>query len=283
MIQPFFIMKNKQSIGVFDSGYGGLTVFKSIIGKLPEYNYIYFGDNARAPYGDHSFETIYQYTLECVEWLFAQGCPLVILACNTASAKALRSIQQNVLPYKYPNHRVLGVIRPTAEIVGEYTQTKHIGVMGTRGTINSESYLMEINKFFPGVQIAQQSCPMWVPLIENNEHLSPGADYFVEKYVNELLSKDSNIDCIVLACTHYPLLVPKIREMLPPEINLLGQSDIVADSLVLYLQNHPEIESKIAKEGSTAFFTSGDQDDFNASASIFFGEEIIASHASTNR
>lgn len=280
MIQPFFIMKNKQSIGVFDSGYGGLTVFKSIIGKLPEYNYIYFGDNARAPYGDHSFETIYQYTLECVEWLFAQGCPLVILACNTASAKALRSIQQNVLPYKYPNHRVLGVIRPTAEIVGEYTQTKRIGVMGTRGTINSESYLMEINKFFPGVQIAQQSCPMWVPLIENNEHLSPGADYFVEKYVNELLSKDSNIDCIVLACTHYPLLVPKIREILPPEINLLGQSDIVADSLVLYLQNHPELESQIAKEGKTAFFTSGDQEDFNSSASIFFGEEIVAIRAS---
>ena len=168
-------MKNKQSIGVFDSGYGGLTVFKSIVRKLPQYNYIYFGDNARAPYGDHSFETIYQYTLECVEWLFAQGCPLVILACNTASAKALRSIQQHVLPFKYPNHRVLGVIRPTAEIVDDFTATKSVGIMGTRGTVNSESYLMEINKFFPEINVAQQSCPMWVPLIENNEHQQAGS------------------------------------------------------------------------------------------------------------
>jgi len=269
-------MNTKHSIGVFDSGYGGLTVFKSIAQKLPQYNYIYFGDNARSPYGDHSFDTVYQYTLECVEWLFAQGCQLVILACNTASAKALRSIQQNVLPFKYPNNRVLGVIRPTAEIVGEFTSSKTIGVMGTRGTINSESYIIEINKFFPEVKVLQQSCPMWVPLVENNEHLDRGADYFVEKYINELLEKDRKIDCILLACTHYPLLIPKIKEKLPANVSLLGQGDIVADSLVLYLKNHPEIESKIATQGSKSFFTSGDEKVFNRHASIFFGSDVIS-------
>ncbi|TDQ07376.1 glutamate racemase [Pedobacter metabolipauper] len=271
-------MDNKHSIGVFDSGYGGLTVFKSIAKKLPQYNYIYLGDNSRSPYGDHSFETVYQYTLECVEWLFAQGCPLVILACNTASAKALRSIQQKVLPVKYPNHRVLGVIRPTAEIVGDFTTSKTIGVMGTRGTVNSESYLMEINKFFPDVKVLQQSCPMWVPLVENNEHTSPGADYFVDRYVKELIAKDDNIDCILLACTHYPLLVPKIREVLPAHINLLGQGDIVSDSLVTYLQNHPEIESQIAKEAKRLFYTSGDPVQFDTHASVFFEETVHSMH-----
>lgn len=263
-----------QSIGVFDSGYGGLTVFKSIASKLPQYNYIYLGDNARSPYGDHSFETVYQYTLECVEWLFEQGCPLVILACNTASAKALRSIQQKVLPVKYPDHRVLGVIRPTAEVVGDFSLTKTIGVMGTRGTVNSESYLMEISKFFPEVKVLQQSCPMWVPLIENNEHINPGADYFVAKYLNQLLEKDADIDCILLACTHYPLLIPKLQALLPEGIRLLGQADIVADSLDLYLKNHPEIAVKIATEGIRHFYTSGDTGTFNEHASIFFGEEI---------
>lgn len=271
-------MENKQSIGIFDSGFGGLTVFKSIIKQLPQYNYIYFGDNARAPYGDHSYETIYQYTLECVEWLFAKGCPLVILACNTASAKALRSIQQQVLPFKYPNHRVLGVIRPTAEIVGNFTATKSIGIMGTRGTINSKSYLMEINKFFPEIEVAQQSCPMWVPLIENNEHEQAGADYFVKKYVDQLLAQNNRIDCIVLACTHYPLLVPKIKALLPSGVKLLAQDDMVAGSLKQYLLNHPEIEGAISDEGQTKFFTSGDQVIFDASASIFFGEEVISEH-----
>lgn len=271
-------MKNKQAIGIFDSGYGGLTVFKSIVRKLPQYNYIYFGDNARAPYGDHSFETIYQYTLECVEWLFAQGCPLVILACNTASAKALRSIQQHILPFKYPNHRVLGVIRPTAEIVDNFTATKSVGIMGTRGTVNSESYLMEINKFFPGIRVAQQSCPMWVPLVENNEHRDAGADYFVKKYVDRLLSRNNKIDCIVLACTHYPLLVPKIKELIPDHINLLAQDDIVADSLAQYLVNHPEIEGKISKEERSNFFTSGDPQTFDENASIFFGTEVVSVH-----
>jgi glutamate racemase len=263
-----------QSIGVFDSGYGGLTVFKSIAEKLPQYNYIYVGDNARSPYGDHSFETVYQYTLECVEWLFAQGCPLVILACNTASAKALRSIQQRVLPVKYPDHRVLGVIRPTAEVIGDFTESKTIGVLGTRGTVNSESYLIEINKLFPEINVLQQSCPMWVPLVENNEHLNPGADYFVDKYLKELLGKDADIDCILLACTHYPLLIPKLKAMLPQGIQLLGQADIVADSLDTYLKKHPEIAIKIAQDGEKHFYTSGDREVFDQHASIFFGEEI---------
>lgn len=263
-----------QSIGVFDSGYGGLTVFKSIAEKLPNYNYIYLGDNARSPYGDHSYETIYRYTLECVEWLFAQGCPLVILACNTASAKALRSIQQKVLPVKYPNHRVLGVIRPTAEVVGDFSNNKTIGIMGTRGTVNSLSYPMEIAKFFPELKVLQQSCPMWVPLIENNEHLNPGADYFVDKYLKALLEKDANIDCILLACTHYPLLIPKLKAVLPEDIQLLGQADIVADSLDTYLQKHPEIATKIAQGGKKHFYTSGDRQVFDQHASIFFGEEI---------
>lgn len=263
-----------QSIGVFDSGYGGLTVFRSIAEKLPQYNYIYLGDNARSPYGDHSYETIYQYTLDCVEWLFAQGCPLVILACNTASAKALRSIQQKVLPVKYPNHRVLGVIRPTAEVVGDFSSSKTIGVMGTRGTVNSLSYPMEIAKFFPELKVLQQSCPMWVPLIENNEHLNPGADYFVDKYLKELLEKDANIDCILLACTHYPLLIPKLKAILPQGIQLLGQADIVADSLDTYLKKHPEIAIKIAQDGEKNFYTSGDRQVFDQHASIFFGEEI---------
>lgn len=271
-------MNHRNSIGIFDSGYGGLTVFKSIAEKLPQYNYVYFGDNARSPYGDHSFETVYRYTLECVEWLFAQGCPLVILACNTASAKALRSIQQNVLPYKYPNHRVLGVIRPTAEVVGQYTSSGSIGVMGTRGTVNSKSYLIEINKFFPDVQVVQQSCPMWVPLVENNEHFDPGADYFVKKYIDQLLETNRSIDCILLACTHYPLLIPKISKVLPENIKLLGQGDIVADSLCNYLERHPEITAKLELGSEKVFYTSGDAETFDLHASVFFDAEITSVH-----
>ena len=267
-------MINKKSIGVFDSGYGGLTVFKSIAEQLPEYNYIYLGDNARSPYGDHSFETVYNYTLECVEWLFAQGCPLVILACNTASAKALRTIQQKILPVKYPNHRVLGVIRPTAEVVGLYTASNTIGVMGTRGTVNSDSYPIEIRKFYPELKVIQQSCPMWVPLIENNEHLNDGADYFVQEYVDALLAKAPAIDAILLACTHYPLLIPKIKAFLPEGFKLIAQGDIVAESLVKYLINHPEIESTLTKEAEKRFFTSGDYRVFDKNASIFFDEPV---------
>lgn len=270
-------MNNQFSIGVFDSGFGGLTVFKSITEKLPAYDYIYLGDNARSPYGDHSFETVYQYTLECVEWLFEKGCPLVILACNTASAKALRNIQQLDLPKKYPNHRVLGVIRPTAEIIGNYTQSQQVGVMGTRGTVNSNSYPIEINHFFPEVNVHQQSCPMWVPIIENGEHENEGADYFVSKYLQELLQQSAEIDCILLACTHYPLLIPKIEQYLPKNIQLLAQGDIVADSLVDYLKRHPEMEGQLAKNSKRAFYTSGDVATFDAHASVFLGQELKSS------
>lgn len=273
----FFAMKNNKSIGVFDSGYGGLTVFKSIAALLPDYNYIYLGDNARSPYGDHTFETVYEYTLECVEWLFAQGCPLVILACNTASAKALRTIQQKVLPLKYPNHRVLGVIRPTAEVIGTYTSSHTIGVMGTRGTVNSDSYPIEIHKFYPELRVIQQSCPMWVPLIENNEHEGEGADYFVQEYVNELLGKAPGLDAILLACTHYPLLIPKIQSYLPADCKLIAQGDIVAESLVAYLNHHPEMETMLTKKGEKRFFTSGDHKVFDKNASIFFDKAVISS------
>lgn len=267
-------MEKQLSIGVFDSGFGGLTVFKSIAEKLPQYNYIYLGDNARSPYGDHSFETVYQYTLACVEWLFEQGCPLVILACNTASAKALRNIQQLDLPKKYPNHRVLGVIRPTAEVIGAYTKTKHIGIMGTRGTVNSNSYPIEIQHLFPAVEVHQQACPMWVPLIENGEHENDGADYFVNKYLQQLLAQSASIDCILLACTHYPLLISKIEKYLPKTIRLLSQGDIVATSLVDYLKRHPEMENNLGKSANQTFYTSGDTAVFDAHASAFLGKAL---------
>lgn len=269
-------MTDQLPIGIFDSGFGGLTVFKSIAEKLPQYDYIYLGDNDRSPYGDHSFETVYHFTLECVEWLFAQGCQLVILACNTASAKALRNIQQLDLPKKYPDHRVLGVIRPTAEVIGAFSKTATIGVMGTRGTVNSGSYPIEINNFFPEIKVHQQSCPMWVPLIENGEHLGDGADFFVKKYIDELMQRNPSIDCILLACTHYPLLIPKIEKYLPADVKLLAQGEIVAESLLDYLHRHPEIENKLAKNSRQTFYTSGDENSFNAHASVFLGRSISA-------
>lgn len=273
-------MQQTKSIGVFDSGYGGLTVFRSIAAELPQYNYIYLGDNARSPYGDHSFETVYSYTLECVEWLFAQGCELIILACNTASAKALRSIQQRILPLKYPGKRVLGVIRPTAELIGEYTRTGTIGVMGTRGTIKSDSYPIEIHNFYPELEVLQQSCPMWVPLIENNEHLSPGADYFVTKYIQALLEQSDQIDTILLACTHYPLLIPKIEAQLSKGIRLVSQGDIVAGSLKDYLFRHPEMEQLLTREGDKQFFTTGDAGIFCRNGSLFFEAPVVAKQIS---
>lgn len=269
-------MQQTKSIGVFDSGYGGLTVFRSIAASLPDYNYLYLGDNARSPYGDHSFETVYKYTLECVEWLFAQGAELVILACNTASAKALRTIQQRILPHRYPGKRVLGVIRPTAEVIGDYSQSGTIGVMGTRGTVKSGSYPIEIQHFYPELQVFQQSCPMWVPLIENNEHLKPGADYFVGQYLRALLDQSAEIDTILLACTHYPLLIPKIKALLPSGINLVAQGDIVADSLKAYLSRHPEMESQLARDAGRLFFTTGDADTFCTNGSLFFEAPVRA-------
>ncbi|MCJ0742875.1 glutamate racemase [Pedobacter montanisoli] len=269
-------MERKFSIGVFDSGYGGLTVLKSIIETLPDYNYIYLGDNARSPYGDHSFETVYHYTLQSVEWLFNKGCKLVILACNTASAKALRNIQQLVLPEKYPGHRVLGVIRPTAEIIGDFTQTQKVGVLGTRGTVRSNSYPIEISHFFPDVEVFQQSCPLWVPLVENNEHLNEGADYFVKKYLDELFVQSKDIDTLLLACTHYPLMISKIAEYIPEQVKIVAQADIVAQSLLNYLYRHPEIENELLQNQKRVFYTSGDTENFDQHAAIFLEQAITS-------
>ena len=267
-------MPSSQPIGVFDSGYGGLTVLKSIVEKLPEYDFIYLGDNARAPYGNRSFETVYQYTREAVQWFFSKGCPLVILACNTSSAKALRSIQQQDLVESGTKNRVLGVIRPTTEIAGLLSKTENVGILATSGTVNSESYVLEINKFFPNVKVYQQACPLWVPLIENNEHQSPGADYFVEKYVNDLLTQSSDIDTVILACTHYPLLMNKLRQYFPENIKLIVQGDIVAESLVKYLINHPEIENRCSKQALISFYTTDDCADFDRHGGYFYGREV---------
>ena len=261
-------------IGIFDSGYGGLTVFKSIAARLPQYDYIYLGDNARAPYGNRSFDTIHQYTLECVQYFFDMGCPLVILACNTASAKALRTIQQRDLPLLAPDNRVLGVIRPTAEVIGQFTKSNSIGILGTKGTITSKSYDLEIGKFFPDIKVNPLACPMWVPLVEYGEYLSDGADYFVEKYIQQLLTTDASIDALLLACTHYPLLVDKIKKYLPAGINIVSQGDIVAASLDDYLARHTELEQRLTKGGSMRFYTTDDPTDFDNHAVTFFGKKI---------
>lgn len=268
----------QQPIGVFDSGYGGLTVLKEIVKKLPGYDYIYLGDNARAPYGTRSFETVYHYTLQCVEWFFEQGCPLVVLACNTASAKALRSIQQRDLERIAPGKRVLGVIRPTTEVIGNYTTTNKVGILATKGTVNSQSYLIEINKFFPEVAVAQEACPMWVPLIENNEHNKAGADFFIKQNVQHLLEQLPGMDTILLACTHYPLIKDKIQQYTPEGTKIIVQGEIVAESLSDYLLRHPEIESSISRSGMKAFYTTDDADDFNEHASVFYGERVKAKH-----
>lgn len=272
-------MQASHPIGIFDSGYGGLTVFRSIAEKLPQYDYIYLGDNARAPYGDRSFDTVHEYTLQCVEWFFKMGCPLVIIACNTASAKALRTIQQKDLPHMAdPSKRVLGVIRPTAEVIGDYTKTRSVGVLGTNGTINSGSYKIEINNFYPDIKVHQLACPMWVPLIENGEYNTPAADYYVKKYLDELMQQSQDIDTILLACTHYPLLADKIKKHLPSNINVVSQGDIVSVSLVDYLQRHPEMESRITKGGSMHFYTTDDPADFDKHGSIFFGSSVTSQH-----
>ncbi len=278
MVLYFYNMQTKAAIGVFDSGYGGLTVLKEIVNKLPQYDYLYMGDNARAPYGTRSFETVYHYTLECVQWFFKQGCPLVVLACNTASAKALRTIQQNDLPKLDPSKRVLGVIRPTTEIIGNYSKTKHVGVLATNGTVLSNSYPIEIEKFYPETKIFQQACPMWVPLIENNEHQSGGADFFVKEYMDALLQQSPNIDTVLLACTHYPLLMNKIQEHVPAGTKIVSQGEIVANSLQDYLQRHPEMEEKCSKQGKLAFYTTDSAEDFDKQANIFFGRTVQSKH-----
>ncbi|CAM3652723.1 glutamate racemase [Mucilaginibacter galii] len=268
-------MQVKRPIGVFDSGIGGLTVFRSIAEQLPGYDYLYFGDNSRAPYGDRSFNTIHQYTWECVQWMFAQGCPLVVLACNTASAKALRTIQQRDMPGKHDDKKVLGVIRPTAEVIGNYTKTNKIGVLGTKGTVQSGSYAIEIKKFFPEVQVYQQACPLWVPLIENGEYEKPAADAYVKLYLDQIMEQAPDIDTLLLACTHYPLLQDKIKAYLPPHVNVVAQGDIVAHSLVYYLQRHTEIEEQLTQGGSRQFFTTTDDTaDFDQHASMFSPEPV---------
>ena len=271
---PYLINQIKGPIGVFDSGYGGLTILKEIRKLLPEYDFMYLGDNARTPYGTRSFEVVYEFTLQAVIRLFELGCPLVILACNTASAKALRSIQQNDLPYLDNSRRVLGVIRPTAESIGEVTVSRHVGILATSGTIKSESYPMEIKKLYPDIKVTGVACPMWVPLVENNEFNSDGADFFVKKYINELLEKDNQIDTIVLGCTHYPLLIDKIREFTPDGIRIITQGEYVADSLKDYLKRHNEINSRCTKGGNCQFLTTESVEKFKESASIFLHEDV---------
>ena len=261
-------------IGVFDSGYGGLTILSKIREILPEYDYIYLGDNARAPYGTRSFEVVYAFTLQAVTRLFEMGCHLVILACNTASAKALRSIQINDLPHLDSARRVLGVIRPTVECIGNITRSRHVGVLATSGTIKSESYPLEIRKLFPDIKVSGEACPLWVSLVENNEALGDGTDYFIRKYINELLAKDREIDTAILGCTHYPILLPKIQQYMPAGITIVSQGQLVADSLKDYLHRHPEIDIKCTRGGKCTYYTTEAEEKFIESASIFLNDAI---------
>ena len=261
-------------IGVFDSGYGGLTILHGIRQLLPQYDYLYLGDNARAPYGPRSFEVVYEFTRQAVVKMFEMGCHLVILGCNTASAKALRSIQQNDLPQLDPERRVLGVIRPTAEIIGTLTESRHVGVLATEGTIKSESYTLEIQKLWPDVQVSGVACPFWVPLVEYNEADSPGADYFVKKRIDELMRKDAAIDTIILGCTHYPLLMPKILKYLPNGVRIVPQGEYVAGSLQQYFERHPQIEQKCSRGASVHYLTTESPEKFKEQAQIFLHEPV---------
>lgn len=261
-------------IGIFDSGYGGLTIFDKIREAMPGYDYIYLGDNARTPYGPRSFEVVYRFTRQAVEKLFDEGCQLVILACNTASAKALRTIQQKDLPLWDPDRRVLGVIRPTVELIDQISTSKHIGILGTNGTISSGSYSLEIEKMFPHITVTGEACPMWVPLVENNEVDSPGADYFVKKHLEHILHVDPEIDTLVLGCTHYPLLMNKIRAFLPSGITLFAQGEYVAASLKDYLRRHPEMDARLTKQGQCRFLTTESAAKFSDAASVFLSHSV---------
>lgn len=261
-------------IGVFDSGYGGLTVLKELRKKLPEYDYIYLGDNARTPYGNRSFETVYQFTLHAVKKLFEMDCELVILACNTASAKALRQIQQKDLPHISETKRVLGVIRPSAEILGEFSKTKEVGILATEGTVVSESYLIELNKFFPELKVYQEACPIWVPLIEYNLHGTDAGKQLIEMHLNQLLNKSDKIDCVLLGCTHYPLIQDIIKSFLPQHIRVLSQGEIVANSLINYLERHKSMANALIKEGSIEFYTTDNPSDFEKKAAVFYDSPI---------
>ncbi len=269
-------------IGVFDSGYGGLTVLRKLRAALPAYDYLYLGDNARAPYGTRSFDVVYRYTKQAVTTLFERGCHLVILACNTASAKALRTIQQNDLPQLDPSRRVLGVIRPTAEVIGGITKSRHVGILATTGTILSKSYDLEIQKLFPDITVTGQDCPMWVPLVENFEYDSEGVDYFVKLRINQILQRDPLIDTLVLACTHYPLLIKKIRLYTPPGVQIVSQGEYVAASLSQYLERHPDVEARLTRNGKLTCLTTESPDKFDATAARFMGEPITSENIIMN-
>ena len=261
-------------IGIFDSGYGGLTILHGIRQLLPEYDYLYLGDNARTPYGTRSFEVVYEFTRQAVIKLFEMGCHLVILGCNTASAKALRSIQQNDLPKLDPNRRVLGVIRPTAEVIGSLTHNRHVGIFATEGTIKSESYNLEIHKLYPDIQVSGVACPFWVPLVEYNEADSPGADYFVKKRIDQLMRLDPQIDTVILGCTHYPLLLPNIHKYIPRGVRIIAQGEYVASSLQSYFQRHPDMEQRCTKNGQTRYLTTENPEKFKEQAKLFLHEDI---------
>ena len=268
------LSSNPGPIGIFDSGYGGLTILHGIRQLLPEYDYLYLGDNARAPYGPRSFDVVYEFTRQAVVRLFEMGCHLVILGCNTASAKALRTIQQNDLPQIDAERRVLGIIRPTAEVIGNLTTSKHVGVLATEGTIKSESYDLEIHKLFPDIKVSGVACPFWAPLVEYNEADSPGADYFVKKRIDEIMRKDSDIDTIILGCTHYPLLMPKILKYLPAGVRVVPQGEYVAESLKQYLERHPNIEAKCSKGAGVHYLTTENPNKFKEQAQIFLHEPV---------
>ena len=265
-------------IGIFDSGYGGLTILHGIRQQLPQYDFLYLGDNARAPYGSRSFEVVYQFTRQAVLRLFERGCPLVILGCNTASAKALRTIQQRVLPEVAPDRRVLGIIRPTAEVIGSLTQTRHVGILATEGTIRSQSYNIEIQKLYPDIHVSGQACPLWAAIVEANEADSPGADYFVKKRIDQLMSRDPQIDAIVLGCTHYPLLMNSIVRHVPPHVRVVPQGHYVAESLVDYLQRHPEMDQRLTKNASCRYLTTESPEKFQENAQIFLHEQVNVQH-----
>ena len=261
-------------IGIFDSGYGGLTILHGIRQLLPQYDYLYLGDNARAPYGPRSFDVVYEFTLQAVTRLFEMGCHLIILGCNTASAKALRTIQQNDLPKLDAERRVLGIIRPTAEVIGSLTHNRHVGIFATEGTIKSESYNLEIHKLHPDIQVSGVACPFWVPLVEYNEADSPGADYFVKKRIDQLMSLDPQIDTIILGCTHYPILLPKIHKYIPEGIRIISQGEYVASSLQQYFERHPDMEKRCTKNGQTRYLTTENPEKFQESAQLFLHEPV---------
>ena len=265
-------------IGVFDSGYGGLTILHGIRQLLPEYDYVYLGDNARAPYGSRSFDIVYQFTRQAVMKLFGLGCQLVILGCNTASAKALRTIQQNDLPALDPNRRVLGVIRPTAEIIGRLTRSRHVGLLATEGTVRSNSYNLEIRKLWPDIKVTGVQCPLWVPIIENNEADSPGADYFVKKRIDHIMRIDPQIDCLILGCTHYPILMPKILKHVPCGVRIIPQGEYVAESLRDYLRRHPDMDARCTKQSTVKYLTTENPEKFKETARIFLHEAVDVGH-----